>query len=53
VLSAVRDADDRAFDVNVLADACGDFDAQIHELMIDRILPAQARILTTAGFCET
>jgi nicotinamidase-related amidase len=48
VLSTVRDASDRDYRVLVLADATADPDADVHEFLIERILPRQADVITTA-----
>jgi len=45
VLSTVRDASDRDFELFVLADCCADRDPQVHEFLIDRILPRQAHVI--------
>jgi nicotinamidase-related amidase len=48
VLSTVRDASDRDYRVLVLADATADPEADVHEFLIERILPRQADVITTA-----
>jgi nicotinamidase-related amidase len=49
VLSTVRDAADRDYQVFVLADASADRDPEVHEFLISRVFPAQAHILTIDG----
>jgi nicotinamidase-related amidase len=49
VLSTVRDAADRDYQVFVLADASADPDPEVHEFLISRIFPGQAHILTVDG----
>ena len=49
VLSTVRDAADRDYQVFVLADASADRDPEVHEFLISRVVPAQAHILTIDG----
>jgi nicotinamidase-related amidase len=48
VLSTVRDASDRDYRVLVLADATADREPDVHEFLIERILPRQANVITTA-----
>ncbi|HET6869243.1 MAG TPA: cysteine hydrolase [Solirubrobacteraceae bacterium] len=48
VLSTVRDASDRDYRVLVLADATADREPDVHAFLIERILPRQAEIITTA-----
>jgi nicotinamidase-related amidase len=47
VLSTVRDAADRDYQVFVLADACADPDPGVHEFLTQRIFPRQADVITT------
>ena len=48
VLSTVRDAHDRDYQVFVLSDLTGDPDPEVHEFLTGRIFPRQARVITTA-----
>ncbi|MGV9674959.1 cysteine hydrolase family protein [Nocardia sp. NPDC003482] len=48
VLSTLRDAADRDYRLAVLADACADRDAEVHEFLVERIFPRQARVTGTA-----
>jgi nicotinamidase-related amidase len=48
VLSTVRDAADRDYQVLVLADACADPQPGVHEFLTGKIFPRQARVITTA-----
>jgi nicotinamidase-related amidase len=50
VLSTVRDAADRDFGLVVLSDACGDGDQQVHEVLVEKVFPRQADVLTVAEF---
>jgi nicotinamidase-related amidase len=49
VLSTVRDAADRDYQVFVLADASADPQPGVHEFLTEKIFPRQARVITTAG----
>jgi nicotinamidase-related amidase len=48
VLSTLRDAADRDFELVVLADACGERDPDVHRLLVERVFPSQARVLPVA-----
>jgi nicotinamidase-related amidase len=48
VLSTVRDAADRDYQVFVLADASGDPQQDVHEFLIEKIFPRQAHVISIA-----
>jgi nicotinamidase-related amidase len=48
VLSTVRDAADRDYEVVVLADASADPQPGIHDFLTEKIFPRQAHVITTA-----
>jgi nicotinamidase-related amidase len=48
VLSTVRDAADRDYQVFVLADATADPEPPVHSFLIERIFPRQAQVITVA-----
>ena len=48
VLSTVRDAADRDYQVFVLADACADPVPGLHEFLTGKIFPRQAHVITSA-----
>ena len=48
VLSTVRDAADRDYQVLVLADACADPVPGVHEFLTEKIFPRQASVITSA-----
>ena len=48
VLSTVRDAGDRDYRLFVLADASADPQAEVHEFLLERIFPRQARVIRIA-----
>jgi nicotinamidase-related amidase len=52
VLSTVRDAADRDYQVFVLADASADPQPGVHEFLTEKIFPRQARVITTAGLTQ-
>jgi nicotinamidase-related amidase len=45
VLSTLRDAADRDFNIIVLSDACADPDATVHEVLLEKIFPRQAAVM--------
>jgi nicotinamidase-related amidase len=53
VLSTVRDAADRDYELAVLADCCADSDAGVHQMLLERVFPRQAEVTTAAGWIES
>jgi nicotinamidase-related amidase len=52
VLSTIRDGADRDYRIFVLADATADFDAEVHDLLMTKIFPRQADVITVAELVE-
>ncbi|HXU66100.1 MAG TPA: isochorismatase family cysteine hydrolase, partial [Casimicrobiaceae bacterium] len=50
VLSTVRQAADADYRLIVLEDACADPDADVHRVLMTRILPTQADVITVQAF---
>ncbi|MFF3573910.1 cysteine hydrolase family protein [Nocardia jiangxiensis] len=48
VLSTVRDASDRDYELTVLSDACADPDEAVHRVLVDTVFPTQAQVVTVA-----
>jgi nicotinamidase-related amidase len=48
VLSTLREGADRDYQLTVLSDACGDGDAEVQRMLMEKIFPRQAEILTVA-----
>ncbi|MGO8905197.1 MAG: cysteine hydrolase family protein [Solirubrobacteraceae bacterium] len=48
VLSTIRDAADRDYQVLVLSDASADPEPGVHEFLIEKIFPRQAQVITIA-----
>lgn len=46
VLSTLRQAADLDFELAVLADACLDADAEVHRVLVEKVFPRQAQVLT-------
>lgn len=47
VLSTIRQASDLDYRIVVLADACGDPDAEVHRVLTEKIFPRQALVTST------
>jgi nicotinamidase-related amidase len=48
VLSTVRQAADLDYSLTVLSDACADADPEVHNLLITKVFPRQATVVTSA-----
>jgi nicotinamidase-related amidase len=48
MLSTVRDASDRDYRLFVVADLCADADEEVHRVLLEKVFPSQATIVTTA-----
>jgi nicotinamidase-related amidase len=48
VLSTVREASDKDYRLSVLSDLCADPDTEVHALLMGKVLPRQARVLSAA-----
>lgn len=46
VLSTLRDAADRDFGLTVLADACADQDPEVHRVLLEKVFPRQADVVS-------
>lgn len=46
VLSTLREAADRDYRLTVLGDACADSDAEVHQVLLGKVFPRQAEVLT-------
>lgn len=53
VLSTVRHAGDADYQITVLSDACADPESDVHRLLIDRIFPTQADVVSTTEWADT
>lgn len=52
VLSTLREAADRDYELTVLRDACGDADADVHRVLTEKIFPRQAEVLSVAEWAS-
>ncbi len=48
VLSTLRYAADQDYRLNVLSDCCADGDAEVHRVLLEKVFPRQATVLTAA-----
>ncbi len=48
VLSTVRDAADRDFRIVILSDCCADADGEVHDLLMRKVFPRQAFVITSS-----
>jgi nicotinamidase-related amidase len=46
VLSTIREASDKDYHLSVLSDCCGDFDNEVHTVLLSKVFPRQANVLT-------
>jgi nicotinamidase-related amidase len=50
VLSTLREAADRDYPVVVLSDACSDMDPEVHRVLMNKVFPRQADVLSVKGW---
>lgn len=50
VLSTLREAADRDFGLTVLSDACADRDPEVHRVLLEKVFPRQADVVTADGW---
>lgn len=53
VLSTCVEAADLDFDLVVLSDACADADPEVHRVLLEKVFPKQAAVLTVEGWAAT
>ncbi|HEX4774087.1 MAG TPA: isochorismatase family cysteine hydrolase [Candidatus Saccharimonadales bacterium] len=47
VLSTLREAADKDYQLSVLSDLCADFDEAVHSVLIEKVFPRQANVITS------
>lgn len=52
VLSTLRDAADRDYRLLVLADLCADADPEVHRVLVEKVFPRQADVVTSEQFAD-
>ena len=50
VLSTLREAADKDYQITVLQDACADVDFEVHQVLTGKVFPRQAEVLSVADF---
>jgi nicotinamidase-related amidase len=53
VLSTLRQAADLDFDLTVLRDGCADADPEVHRVLLDKLFPRQAAVVTADEWIES
>jgi nicotinamidase-related amidase len=53
VLSTLREAADKDFRVTVLSDGCADRDEEVHTVLLTKVFPRQADVMTVAEWEKT
>ena len=53
VLSTLREAADKDFKLTVLSDACADRDPEVHQVLMGKVFPRQADVLTVSGWVQS
>lgn len=46
ITSTLREAADRDYEITVLADACDDLDPEVHRVLMEKLFPRQADVVT-------
>ncbi len=50
VLSTLREACDRDYCVTVLRDCCGDLDEEVHAVLMDKVFPNGADVISSSEY---
>ena len=53
VLSTLREAADKDYGIFVLSDACLDSDPEVHRVLVEKLFPRQADVLTVSEWADT
>jgi nicotinamidase-related amidase len=53
VLSTLREAADKDYQIVVLSDACLDSDPEVHRVLVEKVFPRQADVLTVSEWAAT
>ena len=52
VLSTLREAADKDYQLTVLADCCADGDEEVHRVLLSKVFPRQADVVTASAWME-
>ena len=53
VLSTTREAADKDYQLTILSDLCADFDAEVHAVLLKKVFPLQATVITIEEWINT
>jgi nicotinamidase-related amidase len=53
VLSTLREAADKDYRLTVLSDLCADFDPEVHSVLMEKVFPRQAQVMTAAAWAKS
>ena len=53
VLSTVRHASDADFEITVLSDACADTDPEVHRVLVEKVFPVQAEVVSVKEWADS
>jgi nicotinamidase-related amidase len=51
VLSTLREAADKDYEITVLSDCCADMDEEVHRVLTTKIFPRQAEVISSEEWC--
>lgn len=51
VLSTLREAADKDYQLTVLSDCCADYDVEVHDILMQKVFPRQAEVLDLEQWC--
>ncbi|MGO9481721.1 MAG: cysteine hydrolase family protein [Candidatus Kryptoniota bacterium] len=52
VLSTLREAADKDYAITVLSDCCADMDEEVHRILMTKVFPRQAEIISSDEWCS-
>jgi len=52
VLSTLREAADKDYRITVLSDLCADMDDEVHKVLLEKVFPRQADVVTTREWLD-
>lgn len=53
VLSTLREAADKDYQITVLSDLCADSDAEVHNVLMGKVFPRQAEVVSSAEWARS
>jgi nicotinamidase-related amidase len=53
VLSTLREAADKDYQLTVLSDLCADLDPEVHSVLVEKVFPRQAQVMTGAAWAKS